>query len=57
VAYTLIALIILRVVLAGNRSAESEVPDWVAVRRTDRKRALWYVLGFSLATGVLVLFA
>jgi hypothetical protein len=57
VAYLLIALIILRVVLTGNRSAEAASPDWAAVRRSDRKRAWIYLGGFCLMVGLLVLLA
>lgn len=54
VAYALIGLIILRVVLAGNRSAEAASPDWVAIRRSDRRRAWIYLIGFCLLVGLLV---
>lgn len=57
VAYLLIALLILRVVLAGNRSAEAAEPDWRAIQRTDRRRAIYYLTGFTLVTLLLVVLA
>lgn len=57
IAYALIALIILRVVLTGNRSAEATSLDWVAIRRADRRRAWIYLGGFCLLVGLLVLLA
>lgn len=56
-AYFLIGLIILRVVLAGNRSAESQENDWRSVSRVDRRRALLYSSAFIIVVLALIALA
>lgn len=54
-SYILIALIMLRITLVGNKIAQNGKDLVPTLKRTDRWRALWYFVGYLIVIGVLTL--
>lgn len=52
-SYFLIALIMLRITLVGNKIAREGKDQANILKRTDRRRALWYFVGYLAVIGVL----
>ncbi|MBK7871349.1 MAG: hypothetical protein IPJ74_12080 [Saprospiraceae bacterium] len=54
-SYLLIALIMLRVIIVGNKIARNGKEEGQNLKRYDRRRAVWYFVAYLASIGVLIL--